>query len=102
VLLSDIIHGLLILDVWYPGEEGGHAVADVLFGDYNPAGRLPAHSPYPGANCRLMNITNQQAGWIAITICQGNRFVNWREHSGGVSFAFSPAGQCAGKEFCRM
>jgi beta-glucosidase len=30
---------------WYPGEEGGHAVARILFGDYNPAGRLPVSFP---------------------------------------------------------
>lgn len=30
-----------IVELWYPGEQGGTALADVLFGNYNPAGRLP-------------------------------------------------------------
>lgn len=34
-----------MLQAWWPGEEGGHAIADILFGDASPAGRLP-HTVY--------------------------------------------------------
>jgi beta-glucosidase len=34
-----------LLTAWYPGEQGGNAIADILFGDENPAGRLPVSVP---------------------------------------------------------
>jgi beta-glucosidase len=46
IAVSDWLdHVDAVLLAWYPGEQGGHAVADVLFGDHDPAGRLPITFP---------------------------------------------------------
>ena len=59
-------HVPAILEAWEPGERGGQAVADVLFGNYNPSGRLAISVPrHSGALPAYYNSKPSKAYWMA-------------------------------------
>ena len=58
-----------ILEAWNPGAEGGNAFADVLFGDYNPGGKLPI--TFPRSTGQLPLYYNFEPGWHGGTFACG-------------------------------
>ncbi len=62
-------HVPALVEAWEPGELGGRAIADVLFGDYNPSGRLPITIPRSAAqlpayyDCKPSKVFWVQKGW---------------------------------------
>lgn len=80
VLMPWIDNVAAVLEAWYPGEEDGHAVANVLLGKVNPSGKLPITFPrrvedtlasnpeqYPGANGEVNYKEGLEIGYRAYT-----------------------------------
>jgi beta-glucosidase len=65
--IADMVEAVVF--VWYPGQEGGRAVADVLYGDVNPSGKLPLTFPKsvdqlpPFEDYNMTGRTYRYAGW---------------------------------------
>ncbi|KAF0199852.1 MAG: beta-glucosidase-like glycosyl hydrolase [Bacteroidetes bacterium] len=111
-----------LIDVWYPGEAGGTAVADVLFGRYNPAGRLPVtfpvhegqlplvynHKP-TGRGDDYLNLTGQPLfpfgfglSYTDFEYSNLQILENRKEKSFEVSFSLTNTGQMEGDEVVQL
>ncbi|HVU01213.1 MAG TPA: glycoside hydrolase family 3 C-terminal domain-containing protein [Polyangiaceae bacterium] len=74
-----------ILFAWYPGEEGGNALADVLFGDANPSGRLPVTFPSEDADLPPFDRTSTE---VAYDYLHGYRFADTNAKTPTFPFGF--------------
>jgi beta-glucosidase len=55
-----------IIEAWYPGARGGAAIADVLFGDADPSGRLPVTFPADAAQLPRSEVPGRSAQWNTV------------------------------------
>lgn len=66
-------HCAAVLEYWFPGDTGGEALADILFGDYNPAGRLPMTAVRTAGQIPLYASHRRGSGYsrtLGMTLCK--------------------------------
>lgn len=86
--ISENIPG--IIEAWIPGEKGGQAIADVLFGDVNPSGKLPvAFSRYAGQLPVYYNHKPSKSYWL--NEGWGNSYADLKESGPLYEFGFGLA-----------
>ncbi len=76
-----------ILLTWFPGQEGGHALADVLTGAVEPGGRLPTTWPAKIGDCPVINVTPDEG----VLRYDEGRFIGyraWDRHETAPAFPF--------------
>ena len=74
-----------LLMAWYPGQEGGHAIADVLFGDVSPSGKLPV--TFPTSEAELPPFDNQSDA-VTYGYFHGYRWVDRNGDAPAFPFGF--------------
>lgn len=76
VLMNEWINKVKgIVEAWFPGVEGGNAIADVLLGDYNPSGKLPVTFPKRWEDCSAYKTYKQKD---SVTVYDDGIFVGYR------------------------
>jgi beta-glucosidase len=87
--------GPAILEVWFPGQEDGNIVADLVFGQKNPSGKLPVTFPYVGKGF-LDSVTAEQFPGVVSADGQ-TQTVTYKEHLniGYRWYDANASGQCA-------